>query len=96
MATFAEVGVTPLSAVVDQIIEIATRPNSDFSLDTKLHRQTVGRMVTESLFDLGYIPSTRARVLTKNPKNTFTTAVTYSLTDEGDEYIYKEIRRYSK
>lgn len=93
MAEYADVGVTPLSGVIDSVIAIATLPDSTFPLNTKTQRQTVGRMVTASLWDLGYRPLTRARVLTSNPKNTFTTAVTYSLTAEGTEHIIKKIVR---
>lgn len=97
LAKFADVGITPLTAIVSDLIDITEKPGSDFSLDRKLHRQTVGRMVAEALFDLGYSPATRGRVLSKDPRNTFSTAVTYLHEEaEASEYIYSEIRKKGK
>lgn len=92
MASAADWGITPLTAVVDDLIEIANREDSDLDLSTKLERQTIGRMVAEAISDLGYRPASRARVLTKHPKNTFSTAVTYRLHEElAKEKIVKHI-----
>ena len=93
MSYYADVGITPLTAVVDDIIQITQETNSDYKLDRKVQRQTVGRMVGAALKDLGYVPLSRARVLSNLKTNPFTTAVTYQHTDEGTEEVYSIIRR---
>lgn len=94
LCKYADLHITPLSAICDEVLIIANQANSDFKLDnSKLHRQTVGRMVTEALREFGYIPATRARVIGSNANNPFSTAVTYNNTGEGQLYIYSEIRR---
>lgn len=94
MAEYADLSITPLSAVVDEILDIANSAESDFDLKSrKLHRMTIARMVGEALEDLGYVQDKRTRVLSKNKDCPFSTAFTYKL-DQGKspEYIFKEIR----
>lgn len=95
LCKYADLHITPLSAICDEVLIIANQENSDFKLESKLHRQTVGRMVTEALREFGYIPATRARVIGSNANNPFSTAVTYNNNGEGQLYIYSEIRRRS-
>ncbi len=93
MAEYADLSITPLSAVVDEILDIANSAESDFDLKSrKLHRMTIARMIGEALEDLGYVQDKRTRVLSKNKDCPFSTAFTYKLTDQGTEYIFKEIR----
>ena len=94
MCKYADVHMTPLSGIVEELLMSTNRKNSDFSLvSRKLNRQTVGRMVTEALRELGYEPSTRARVISRNKDNPFSTACTYSNNGRGELYIHSEIRR---
>lgn len=69
-------GLTALSACSNEIEEICEEADSDLSLDTKIVRQTIGRMCAASLAPLGYTPYKQGRVNAGHSKY-FTTAKVY-------------------
>lgn len=76
MAELSDADITALTACATEIEEFCKLPNSDLSLDTKVIRQTIGRMVAASLEPLGYVPYKRGRV-NAGKSSVFTTAKVY-------------------
>lgn len=93
MVAFAEVGITPLSAVAAEVLKVSEQEGSDFSLDQKVSRQFVGRMVAAAIQPFGYVPDGRARVVPVGA-TPFNMARTYVMdASQAKEYVYKEIRQ---
>lgn len=91
MAEFSNVGRAALSAVAEEISMVCNMNNSDFKLNRKLHRQTVGRMISAALEPLGYVPDKRCRVITER-ETEFTSAMSYVLREDlAKEIIIKKI-----
>lgn len=90
MTELSDVGITALSACATEIEEVCASPSSDLSLDTKVIRQTIGRMVAASLEPLGYTPYKRGRVNAGKARK-FTSAKVYSYTGGETQKIVKKI-----
>ena len=90
MAALSDVGITALSACAIEIKELCAQPTSDLSLDTKVIRQTIGRMVAAALEPLGYVPYKRGRV-SAGEASPFTSAKVYKKDGPAKQKIIKTI-----
>lgn len=86
MVWLSDHGLAALNAVVAQIEELVEQEDSDLDLSLYHSKQTIGRMVSHALFDLGYLPEKQGRVLGGKSKY-FTTAKVYSKTGKPTETI---------
>lgn len=91
MVEFADAGITPLSACVEEIENYCNNnPSNDINLNNNLIKQTIGRMVAVSLAPLGYTVLKKGRI---NNKNTtyFKNASHFEYTGGEKQHIVKYI-----
>lgn len=90
MAELSDAGIPALSACAKEIEAYCSNNRSDIDITDTTVKQTIGRMVADSLAPLGYIPGKRGRISV--PKlNIFKTAAFYIQSGNATQRVEKKI-----
>ncbi len=91
MTEFIDAGITPLTAIVEEIESYCQiNPSNDLDLTDNLVKQTIGRMVAASLAPLGYTVLKKGRITNKNAVF-FKNASHYKFSGDETQRIVKYI-----
>lgn len=92
MVEFVEAGITPLTAIVEEIEDYCKNsPSNDLDLGNNQVRQTIGRMIASSLAPLGFTVLKKGRVTNKNAVF-FKNASHYHFTGGETQKVIKYIK----